>query len=180
VQDEITASVSAAILPTMERSERQRAARKPPDSLDAWECYHRGMWHYAKIEAGENALAQDFFERAIALDPGFAAARAALGVAILTDARLFYPTDKQQGLIARAVEHSRRSIALDPTEVVGHTTLATALLLMSRHNEAITEADLAASLDPNSALAHASQGMTRTFGGRPGGGYRTAQNCDEA
>src|SRR5271167_3101208 len=33
VQDEITASVSAAILPTMERSERERAARKPPDSL---------------------------------------------------------------------------------------------------------------------------------------------------
>jgi len=35
VQDEITASVSAAILPTMDRSERERAARKPPESLDA-------------------------------------------------------------------------------------------------------------------------------------------------
>src|SRR4029077_14987464 len=36
VQDEITASVSAAILPTLERSERERAARKSPESLDAW------------------------------------------------------------------------------------------------------------------------------------------------
>jgi adenylate cyclase len=37
VQDEITASVSAAILPTVERSERDRVAHKPPTSLDAWE-----------------------------------------------------------------------------------------------------------------------------------------------
>jgi hypothetical protein len=43
VQDEITGAVSGAILPAMERTERERAARKPPDSLDAWECYHRGL-----------------------------------------------------------------------------------------------------------------------------------------
>src|SRR5271165_4084812 len=110
VQDEITASVSAAILPTMERSERERAARKPPDSLDAWECYHRGMWHFAKIEAGETALAQDFFERAIALDPGFAAAQAAMTVAILTAASQFRPQSERQVLVPRAADHARRSI----------------------------------------------------------------------
>src|SRR5271165_3763013 len=49
VQDEITESVSVAILPTVDRTERERAARKPTNSLDAWECYHRGMWHIAKI-----------------------------------------------------------------------------------------------------------------------------------
>ena len=53
VQDEITASVSAAIQPALDRRERGRAARKPPESLDAWECYHRGMWHFANAEARE-------------------------------------------------------------------------------------------------------------------------------
>src|SRR5262249_17432203 len=48
-QDEITASVSTAIQPALERSERERAVRKPPESLDAWESYHRGMWHFAKV-----------------------------------------------------------------------------------------------------------------------------------
>jgi hypothetical protein len=72
VQDEITASVSAAILPTMERSERERAARKPPENLDAWECYHRGMWHLATIDATEIEKAQSFFRRAIELYPQFA------------------------------------------------------------------------------------------------------------
>src|SRR5713226_1058016 len=82
VQDEITASVSAASLPTMERSERERASRKPPDSLDAWECYHRGLWHFSKVEAAESARAIGFFERAIELDRDFAAAHAALSTAL--------------------------------------------------------------------------------------------------
>jgi len=68
----------------MERSERERAARKPPDSLDAWECYHRGLWHFSKVEPAENAQAIDFFERAIVLDPGFAAGHVALSWALTT------------------------------------------------------------------------------------------------
>src|SRR5205823_1422094 len=168
VQDEITGAVSAAILPTMERSERERASRKPPDNLDAWECYHRGLWHYAKIEAAENARAIGFFERAIALDSGFAAAHAAVASAILTDAVLFYPSERRRELFPRGAEHARRSVALDPAEAVGHGALSTALVLMGRHDEAMTEADLAVSLDPNSAWAYGFQGQARVWGGRPG------------
>ena len=167
VQDEITASVSAAILPTMERSERERAARKPPDNLDAWECYHRGLWHYAKIEAAENARAIAFFERAIELDPGFAAAHAAMARALASEAVRFRPPAERQTLIPRAVEHARRSVALDPADAIGHGALALTLLLTGRHEEAMAEADLSVSLDPNSAPAHGYQGATRAFGGRP-------------
>jgi adenylate cyclase len=167
VQDEITTAVSTAILPTMERSERERAARKPPDSLDAWECYHRGMWHQGRVEAGDNARAQDFFGRAVALDPGFAAAHAALAQTISVGAILFHPSERRAELFARGMAAARWAIALDPTEPAGHWALTTALITMGRHEEAITEADLAVSLDPNSALAHAAQGNARTFGGRP-------------
>jgi adenylate cyclase len=38
---------------------------------------------------------------------------------------------------------------------------------VGRHIEAITEADLSVSLDPNSAMAHGCQGVTRAWGGRP-------------
>ena len=62
VQDEITTSVSAAIQPALERSERERSARKPADSLDAWESYHRGMWHFSKVEVAENERARSFFQ----------------------------------------------------------------------------------------------------------------------
>jgi adenylate cyclase len=167
VQDEITASVSAAILPTMERSERERASRKPPDNLNAWECYHRGMWHFSKVEAADNAKAIGFFERAIEFDPGFAAAHAAVAVAYSVEAGQFRPRRDRATLIPRATGHARRSIALDPTDALGHCALSGALLRVGRHQEGMAEADLAVSLEPNSALANFSQGFARTFGGRP-------------
>ena len=54
VQDEITGSVVNAIEPAMAQAEQQRVSVKPPDSLDAWEAYHRGLWHFLKQEPVEN------------------------------------------------------------------------------------------------------------------------------
>jgi adenylate cyclase len=167
VQDEITASASAAILPTMERSERERAARKPPASLDAWECYQRGLWHSSRYEATENGLAISFFERAVELDPGLAAAHAAMSFAFADQAVIFRPQAERQTLIPRAIEHAQGAIALDPSGALGHSALARALVHAGRHEEAISEADLAVSLDPNSAQAYHCQGFARAFGGRP-------------
>ncbi len=72
MQDEITASVAAVIEPTLAQAERQRVLRKPPDRLDAWEAYQRGLWHFYKYGAEDNETAQAFFRQAIALDPNFA------------------------------------------------------------------------------------------------------------
>jgi adenylate cyclase len=167
VQDEITASVSAAILPTMGRSECERAARKPPDSLDAWKRYHRGMWHQGKIEAAENALAIGFFERAIELDPGFAVAHAAMTYALVGQAVTFRPRTERHLILPDATEHARGAVALDPPEAIGHGALLVALTYMGRHEEALVEADLAVSRAPNSAWVYGDQGYARTFGGQP-------------
>jgi adenylate cyclase len=166
VQDEITASVSAAIQPALERSERERAARKPPESLDAWECYHRGMWHFANYEAAEIEKARSFFQRAIELDPRFAQAYAMLARTYLRESNIFRPELRPQ-YVPRALDYARRAIAIDPTDASGHAALAGALMNSGRHAEGIAEADLAVSLDPNSALAYGDQGNALAWGGRP-------------
>jgi adenylate cyclase len=167
VQDDITASVTTAILPAVEQRERERAVRQPPDSLNAWECYHRGLWHYAQKAPAETATAASLFERAIRLDPGFATAQAALSLALATQAVRFRPFAERQALTLRAAEHAQKSVALDPSDSFGHCSLALALMLLGQHEEAMAEADLAVKLDPNSARAYGYQGMTRAFGGRP-------------
>src|SRR5205814_3477200 len=43
VQDEITERVVAAIEPELYAAEHTRSQRKPPDSLDAWECVIRAL-----------------------------------------------------------------------------------------------------------------------------------------
>jgi adenylate cyclase len=57
VQDEITKAVTIAIAPAIADAERQRAMRKPPESLDAWSAYQRGLWHLSKFTAEDNAVA---------------------------------------------------------------------------------------------------------------------------
>src|SRR5262249_11371453 len=109
VQDEITDNVSRAIHPALERSERERAARKPVESLDAWESYHRGMWHLSRVAASENERARSFFERSIELDPQFARAAAALAVTYLNEITLYRPHLRTTNL-PQALNHAAHAV----------------------------------------------------------------------
>jgi hypothetical protein len=62
--------------PQLERAEIERAKRKPTESLDAYDCYLRGMWsfHQATSEAIDEALSM--FHEAMQRDPDFASAYA--------------------------------------------------------------------------------------------------------
>ena len=52
VQDEITDAVANAIGPAISEAEQQRAMRKPPDNLDAWEAYQTGTVASGKVQHG--------------------------------------------------------------------------------------------------------------------------------
>ncbi len=56
VLDDIGNSIVASISTEIETVERNRAMLKAPNSLNAWEAYHRGLWHmYRFTAAGERA-----------------------------------------------------------------------------------------------------------------------------
>jgi adenylate cyclase len=167
VQDEITSSVAIAIRPAIEYSERERAARKPPESLDAWECYQRGAHHfrYQDVNLADTLTARSFFQRAADLDPQFVRAHGMLSATYIREANIFRP-DLLEENVARAIECSRRAVALDPTDSMAHATLAIALTTGGQHAEGIAEADMAASLDPNCYEARFAQGYTRLPAGR--------------
>jgi DNA-binding winged helix-turn-helix (wHTH) protein len=156
-----------AVSCSIEHNEIGRSAGSPVRSLDAWEYYNRGLWHYAKAEAAENELALRFFERAVELEAGFAAAHAAIARALATAVVRYQVPAARPIFISRAIDHARRSVACDPAAAVGHGALALMLLHMGQHDEASAEADLAVNLDPNSAFAYGYQGASRAFGGRP-------------
>lgn len=74
LQDEVVASVVGAIAPQLERAEIERAKRKPTESLDAYDYYLRGMWHFHQGNSEAIGEALRLFHQAIALDPDFASA----------------------------------------------------------------------------------------------------------
>lgn len=75
LQDQVTESVVGAIAPAVEKAEIERAKRKPTASLDAYTLYLRGLarlHQFGNRQANVEALR--LFNRAIELDPEFAAA----------------------------------------------------------------------------------------------------------
>ncbi|MFP6732647.1 MAG: winged helix-turn-helix domain-containing protein [Rhodospirillales bacterium] len=48
VQDEVVQNVVGAAIPKLGRAELDRARRKTPENLDAWDLYLHGQWHVDK------------------------------------------------------------------------------------------------------------------------------------
>src|SRR5215469_8756704 len=86
VQDEITERVVAAIEPELYAAEDIRSQRKPPESLDAWECVIRALSAIGRGTQDANTEAERLCRSAIAIAPGYAQAHSLLAWAILRSA----------------------------------------------------------------------------------------------
>ena len=78
LQDEITLSVVGAIEPSLRQAEIERAKRKRPDSLDAYDLYLRALPHSRTAMPGDADKALALLEQALALQPDYPAAHAAV------------------------------------------------------------------------------------------------------
>jgi adenylate cyclase len=166
VQDEITERIAAAIEPELARAELERARRKPPESLDAWDLYQRGLWHIWQFNAEDNAAARKLFERATALDRGFSPFFAALSLCRLLEHTLSFRPITERSIDA-ALEVARHAVALDDKDPVAHAVLGRAFAALGDHATAIAELGEAVRLNPNLALAHYGLGLTLVLCGKP-------------
>ena len=158
MQDEITASVAAIIEPTLAQAERQRVLRKPPDRLDAWEAYQRGLWHFYKYGAEDNQIAQAFFRQAIALDPNFAPGHYGYALALYWDSWLYSARPFND---LERIEHAeaRLAVSLDGKDDMAHAVLATMMCVVGDWEESVLEARMAFALNPNSAFVMSTLGL---------------------
>jgi adenylate cyclase len=72
LQDEITLNVVGAIEPSLRDAEIERAKRKRPDSLDAYDLVLRAIPHVYLAMPEEAAKALPLLEQALVLDPSYA------------------------------------------------------------------------------------------------------------
>jgi len=165
LQDEITATILGAIEPELGLAEQARARRKPPDSLDAWDLYLRGQWHLFRYTAEDNAEAQGWFRRAIALDPDFAASHAGLAYACHLAVVEDFSNDPAAN-IAEGVKSARRAVALDDKDAAAYGVLARILTMNRDHDAALMAAKTAIGLNPNNAQIRFGQAFALVFSGR--------------
>jgi TolB-like protein len=167
VQDEVVHAIVTAIEPKLLSRERNRALRKPPENLDAWESYQRGLWHTFQYGPEDRDRTLAFFHRAIALDPTFAPAYAGLGYALYVYMILGVSPNRQDD-IDRALEAGKTAVRLDEADPFGWVALSRAHLLRSEHEAAIAASDTAITLNPNFSLAHFGRAHALWHAGRPG------------
>jgi adenylate cyclase len=164
VQDEITASVAGVIEPALAEAEQQRVLRKPPERLDAWEAYQRGLWHFHKYRPEENKTALAFFSQGIALDPNFAPGHYGYALALQWDIWHFSsrPFLEVQGT---AREEAQIAVSLDDKDAMAHAVLAHMMMWGGEWEAAIAEARTAVALNPNSAFVISMLGCVLGYGG---------------
>ena len=148
VQDEISEAVAARLVVDLERAELARASRRLPDSLDAWELYHRAR-SIMNIFAQENVTqARALLERAVAIDPLFAPAWSALAEVGMFDIMGGWRQDPAQ-VLEESLAYARRGVELAPTDAEAHNSLSWALMMAGDSFGAQEESRRALELNPS-------------------------------
>lgn len=167
LQDRVTARVAGAIAPKLEQAEIERANRKPPENLDAYDCYLRGMAAVHRWDREANAEALSNLYRAIELDPGFAPAYA-LAARCYAQRRANNWVSDRLSDIAEATRLARRAIDLGKNDAMVLCNAGFALAdVADEVEDGIAYIDRAIALNPNLALAWHFRGWVKMSLGDP-------------
>jgi adenylate cyclase len=170
LQDRVTASVVGVIAPKLEQAEILRAKHKPTESLDAYDCYLRGVASVHEIYGGSKEAiteALQLFYRAIELDPEFASAYGMAAWCHVLRKNYGWGSDDHQE-IAETERLARRAARYAKEDAVALYTGGFALARVAGYLEdgaALIERALA--LDPNLAAAWHLSGWVNVYRGKP-------------
>jgi adenylate cyclase len=162
LQDRITASVVGAIQPSIRAAEIERAKRKRPENLDAYDLVMRALPHVWSLNREANLEATALLDQALALDRSYAMALSLS--AWCRGQRAVYnwseeiEDDKRETL--RQAEAAYDLAADDPFVL---SVLGAALAITRENERAASILEKALRLDPNSAWAWNRSGWVRTY-----------------
>jgi adenylate cyclase len=165
LQDRVAEGVAGAIEPTLRGAEIERARRKPTESLDAYDLYLRALPHLVTPTAESNREALRLLDRALALDPDYAAA---LGFKAWCHLNAYLRSWAGDDAAERTAgeQAARRALAAgqdDPTALASGGFVLS--LLAHDHEAGLAALSRAVTLNPNSALAFGASSLVHCFAG---------------
>ena len=164
LQDEITASVAAAIEPKLLAAEGLRAETRSTDDLDAWSLVARALSHFWKLTAGESATAITILRNAVQNHPNYAPAHSMLASALLFSAYVGWMPPGSNRQLASQLAH--RAAELDDSDPWAHVALGLLAVTGRQTEEAIRHLTAALDLNPNFATAYGFIGFTLCLDGQ--------------
>ena len=165
MQEDIARRVVGMAAVTLTRYERERALAKPTESLAAYEYVLRGRERLANATREENDRAQEMFQRAIELDPNYAAAYAALGGTYF-DAAVSGWAEFPNAAVERAETLAQKALSLDPATTSGYRLLAAIHMFRRHYDLALKQIDRALEVNPSDTDSYVQRGIILIFAGK--------------
>jgi adenylate cyclase len=162
LQDRITASVIGSIQPSIRAAEIERARRKRPDSLDAYDLVMRALPHVWSLDQASNETASQLLGEALRLDPTYPLALSLS--AWCSGQRVVYNWSQDPDADKRAtLEKAQAAADLASDDPFVLTVLGAGLTITREFLAARLMIDKALALDPNSAWGWNRSGWLRTY-----------------
>src|SRR6266436_138234 len=163
LQDKVAISVAGVIEPTLRQSEIERARRKRPDSLDAYDLYLRALPDAFATMPEDADRALTLLDKAIELEPDFAAAHAIIA---LCHEQRYLRGGMQEETRNAALRHARQAIAAGGDDAAALATAGFVIAVCGHDFEtALTAFDRSFALSSSSALALGLSSIVRAWKG---------------
>lgn len=176
-QTEISQRIAEQVGSRLSPAERSRLARGASANPEAYGLLLRGRYNMGLYTPDSRKKAVDYYEQALAIDPGFALANAELASAY----RILSGSGLQAGAEAmpKAEAAARRALAADGSLAEGHAALADIEKDEWKFAEAEREYRRALDLNPNLVAAHEGLAINLSVLGRYDAAIQEAQRAVE-
>ena len=172
VQDELTREIVTALKLKLTAGEQDRLAPRRGVNVEAYEFYLRGREQAWAANRAGNVAARGLLERAIALDPGYAAAHSVIAYTHVLDYVNAWSGDPQDSLRI-GLETAQRAVAMAGDEPIAHFALGMACLWSRQLDLAKAEAERCIALSPNSGEFLRLMAHVQIFSGDPASAIET-------
>jgi tetratricopeptide (TPR) repeat protein len=166
LQDDVTLAVVSAIQPKLFQAEIALATRRRPEDLTAYDYFLRALQQAILATREGLAEALRLVQRALELDPGFAAAAALAGACHTENVVRSYAIDPQFER-KEAVRLMRLALSLDDGDPDTLSAASISALLVGDCETEIEMADRAVALNPNSFYTWDRRGWVYKIAGQP-------------
>jgi len=163
VQDDIAHSIADALRITLTPQEQQELAVKPTENLQAYDLYLRGRSYARRMTRQDFEFALQMFENAVALDPTFALAYAAIANLSAQYHNLF---EREKKWIERATAASEHASTLGRDDAEVLVAEAWVLYMKEQYVESERRARRAIDKKPDSESAYYLLGRALFAAGR--------------
>jgi TolB-like protein/Tfp pilus assembly protein PilF len=168
VQDQVTKTTAEALALRLTSVQKASIALQETPIPEAYEAFLHGWDHYRRTTPSDYAKSIPYFEKAIAIDPNYSRAYAALAMVYIRSAGRYW-TDSFGMTIRQARTEARRNLqkSLRKPSALSHQAAGYFSLNDYSPNDALAEFKEAIALDPSDSWSYALAAFALTGAERP-------------